>query len=136
LTPFYLKHKQYQNLVLINLNILFCIFFANWHSQATLTEDFPCFFLSCKANARVYLAKDGARSALFLISELFCSRWYVFFVCKCVVYYCHWVSTQLQLIIYHIIYQNLESITVRTGVNLFHVHISLRFSIQMAIRNE
>ena len=26
---------------------------------ATLTEGFPCFFLSCKANARVYLAKTG-----------------------------------------------------------------------------
>jgi len=26
---------------------------ANWHSPATLTEGFPCFFLSCKANARV-----------------------------------------------------------------------------------
>jgi len=25
----------------------------------TLTEVFPCFFLSCKANARVYLAKTG-----------------------------------------------------------------------------
>jgi len=35
---------------------LFCIFCfnrANWHSSATLTEVFPCFFLSCKANARV-----------------------------------------------------------------------------------
>jgi len=32
---------------------------ANWHSPATLTEVFPCFFLSCKANARVYLAKTG-----------------------------------------------------------------------------
>jgi len=35
------------------------IFFANWHSPATLTEVFPCFLLSCKANARVYLAKTG-----------------------------------------------------------------------------
>jgi hypothetical protein len=26
---------------------------------ATLTEAFPCFFLSCKANARVKLAKTG-----------------------------------------------------------------------------
>jgi hypothetical protein len=26
---------------------------ANWHSLATLTEVFPCFFLSCNANARV-----------------------------------------------------------------------------------
>ena len=32
---------------------VFCILFANWHSPATLTEGFSCFFLSCKANARV-----------------------------------------------------------------------------------
>ena len=40
--------------------VLFCIFCfhrANWHSSATLTEVFPCFFLSCKANARVQLVK-------------------------------------------------------------------------------
>jgi len=41
---------------------LFCIFCfhrAKWHSPATLTQVFPCFFLSCKANARVYFAKTG-----------------------------------------------------------------------------
>jgi len=32
---------------------------ANWHSPATLTEVFPCFFLSWRANARVYLTKTG-----------------------------------------------------------------------------
>jgi hypothetical protein len=35
------------------------IIFANWHSPATLTEVFPCFFLNCKANSRVYLARTG-----------------------------------------------------------------------------
>jgi hypothetical protein len=59
-----------------------------------LTEFF--FFLSCKANARVQLA-DGARPALPIVmcapSSVFC----VPFVCKCVQYYCHRVSTQLQL---------------------------------------
>ena len=42
--------------ILIVMYVLFCIFYfhrANWHSSATLTEVFPCFFLSCKANARV-----------------------------------------------------------------------------------
>ena len=38
---------------------IFCFHRANWHSSATLTEVFPCFFLSCKANARVKLAKTG-----------------------------------------------------------------------------
>jgi hypothetical protein len=32
---------------------------AIWHSLATLTEVFPCFFLGCKANARVNPAKMG-----------------------------------------------------------------------------
>jgi hypothetical protein len=41
------------------------------YSSATLTEGFPPFFLSCKANARVKLA-DGARPALFQISCYLC----------------------------------------------------------------
>jgi hypothetical protein len=45
--------------ILINKYALFCILFANWHSPATLTDVFPCFFFRCKANARVYLAKTG-----------------------------------------------------------------------------
>jgi len=32
---------------------------------ATLTEVFPCFFLSCKANAKSITSQDGARPALF-----------------------------------------------------------------------
>jgi len=42
--------------ILIVMYVVFCIFCfhrANWQSSATLTEGFPCFFLSCKANARV-----------------------------------------------------------------------------------
>jgi hypothetical protein len=40
------------------ISMYFCCMFmylhrASWHSSATLTEVFPCFFLSCKANARV-----------------------------------------------------------------------------------
>jgi len=36
---------------------IFCFHRANWHSPTTLTEVFPCFFRSSKANARVYHAK-------------------------------------------------------------------------------
>ena len=32
---------------------------SEWHFSATLTEGFPCFFLSCEANARVQLTKTG-----------------------------------------------------------------------------
>ena len=54
-----------------------------------LTEVFPCFFLSCKANARVKLAKTGHgphSSTLFVICvvRLLFVLFYVLFVCKCV----------------------------------------------------
>jgi hypothetical protein len=41
-------------------------------SNFTLTEGFPCFFLSCKANARVILAKTGhgRHSSVFVLSLL------------------------------------------------------------------
>ena len=48
--------------IVIYLYVLFCIFCfhrANWHFSATLTEVFPCFFLSCKANSGVILAETG-----------------------------------------------------------------------------
>jgi hypothetical protein len=68
----------------------------------TLTEVFLCFFLSCKENARVKLAKTGHGPhssklvivcVVLLLFALFC----VLFVCKCVPYYCHRLTTQLQL---------------------------------------
>jgi hypothetical protein len=48
--------------ILIVMYALFCIFCfhrADWHTSATMAEVFPCFFLSCKVNARVQLAKKG-----------------------------------------------------------------------------
>jgi len=76
--------------ILIDMYALFCIFFADWHSAATLTEVFPCFFLSCKANCQGIPRKDGARSALFLISEsMYClCRLCCSVHCLCVNVYC------------------------------------------------
>jgi len=55
----------------------------------TQTEVFPCFFLSCKANARVKLAKmgHGPRSSTLVcicVFRLLFVLFYVLFVCKCV----------------------------------------------------
>ena len=107
--------------IVIVMYVLFCIFCfhrANWQSSATLTEVFPCFFLRCKANAGVKLAKMGHGPyssileicvvllffVLFYVFFVFV-LFYVLFVCKCVLYYCHRVLTQLQLtnISYHVI---------------------------------
>jgi hypothetical protein len=48
-------------LLLCMLWSVYSFFFhrANWHSSATMTEGFLCFFLSCKANARVNIEKTG-----------------------------------------------------------------------------
>jgi len=94
-------------------NTVFTVF-ANWHSSATLTEVFPCFSLSCKANAKVKHANTGHGPhsskifVLFYALSLLCRSVYCvcvcvcMFVCKCVLYYCHRVATQLQLTyIYH-----------------------------------
>ena len=55
----------------------------------TLTEVFQCFFLSCKANARVKLAKTGhgphsSTLVVICVVQLLFVFFYVLFVCKCV----------------------------------------------------
>jgi hypothetical protein len=57
---------------------------ASWHSSATLTEVFPCFFLSCKANAKVQPTKMGHGPHSSKILLLF----YVFLFCVvlCIVF--------------------------------------------------
>ena len=50
---------------------------------ATLTEVFPCFFLGCKANARVKLAKTGhgPHSSKMLCCSMYC----LFCIVLCIV---------------------------------------------------
>jgi len=55
----------------------------------TTTEVFPCFFLSCKANARVKFAKTGhgphsSTLVVICVVRLLFMLFYVLFVCKCV----------------------------------------------------
>ena len=58
-----------------------CVCFGNiYQSSATLTEVFPCFFLSCKANAGIKLAKMGHgphSSKLVVICVVLC----IAFIC-------------------------------------------------------
>ena len=67
-----------------------------------LTEVFPCFFLSCKASARVKLAKKGHSPHSFTLVVICVVRllFLLFYVAYylCVNVYCHRVTTQLQLI--------------------------------------
>jgi hypothetical protein len=73
--------------------------------MTTLTEGFPCFFFFFKANARVKPAKRGHGLPNFCV--VLCIVCFVsfpvLFVCICVLNYCHWVATQLQLNISYII---------------------------------
>jgi hypothetical protein len=56
--------------------------------MTTLTEVFPCFFLSRKANVRVKPAKDGTRPALFLVIVLLYVFFVLFYVILCCSMYC------------------------------------------------
>jgi magnesium-transporting ATPase (P-type) len=83
------------NLLLLIRILIVCL------CMTTLTEGFPCFLLSCKANARVIPAKTGHgphSSKHFCVVCIVCFvSFSVLFVCICVLYYCHRVATQLQL---------------------------------------
>ena len=71
---------------------------------------FPCFFLSCKANVRVLLAKTGHGPHFQN-----CTLYVLCVCCKCVVWCCHRVSTQLRLNKYHIISYRYTSVCVRVS---------------------
>ena len=70
--------------------VLWLRFFLNLTEVfLTLTEGFPCFFLSCKANARVKLPKTGrdpqsSTLVCICVVRLLFVLFYVLFVCKCV----------------------------------------------------
>ena len=87
---------QYCNLCIFIVMSMYsyCMFMylhrASWHYSATLTEVFSCFFLSCKANARVKPVKmgHGLQSSkmfvLFYVLFLLCRSVY----CLCVNVHC------------------------------------------------
>jgi hypothetical protein len=75
----------FNNVIYVFLLLWLCILVVCL-CMATLTEFFLCFFLSCKANARVKLAKTGHGSHSFLIFVLFCVLLVLFrfLYCLCV----------------------------------------------------
>ena len=82
--------------IIIVMYVLFCIFFfhrADWHSSATLTEIFRAFSSVVSQMQGYKSQRRGTARTLPKLIVLFC----VLFVCKCVLYYCHRMSTQLQL---------------------------------------
>jgi len=72
----------YMVLFLFNNVIYVFLLFTACLSMTTLTEGFPCFYLSCKANARVKPAKTGHDPDS---SKLLCCSMY--FLC-CSMYFC------------------------------------------------
>jgi hypothetical protein len=73
----------------------YCMFMylhrANRHSSATLTQVFPCFLLSCKANARVKPTKMGhgphsSKNVCVVLCTVCFVLFYVLFVLCCSVY--------------------------------------------------
>ena len=84
--------------VLVICILYFEVFLNLTEGFLTLTEVFPCFFLSCRATARVKFAKTGhgphsSTLVVICVVRLLFVLFYVLFVCKC-----HRVTTQLQLI--------------------------------------
>jgi hypothetical protein len=102
----------FDNVIYVVLLLWLCILIVCL-CRTTLAEVFPCFFFSCKANARVKPAKMGQARTLPNFCVVLCKfvLFYVLFVlcrslyclCICALYYCHRVATHLQLNIYHMI---------------------------------
>ena len=71
---FYWKRLCIVIVVYVYLLLVYVIVVYVFLDAATLTEVFLCFFLSCKANARVNLAKTehGPQSPKLLCCSMYC----------------------------------------------------------------
>ena len=97
----------FNNIIYVFLLLWLCILIVCL-CMATLTEVFPCFFLSCKANARVKPAKTGhgPHSSEFLCCSMYC----LFCVVLCIV--CVYMCTVL-----------LPPGGYPIAVNIYHIYI-------------
>jgi len=90
-------------------------------------SDIPCFFLSCKANARVKLAKTGhgphsSTLACICVVQLLFVLFCVLFVCKCVLPPGdNPISVNKYIISYHIISYHIIS---------YHIDIRKKYLLQ------
>ena len=80
---FYWKRLCILIVIYVYLLLVYVIVVYVFLDAATLTEVFPCFFLSCKVNARVNLAKTGhgPHSTKLLCCSMYC----LFCVVLCIV---------------------------------------------------
>jgi len=76
----YFYRKKLCILIVVYVFLLLVYVFLD---AATLTDVFPCFFLSCKANARVNVAKTG--HGPHCPKLLCCSMYCTFCVVLCIV---------------------------------------------------
>ena len=76
--------------ILIVIYVLFrtfCSHRTNWHSSVTLNEVFRAFSSFVRQMPGYNSQRRGTARTIPKLIVLF----YVLFVCKCVLYYCHWV---------------------------------------------
>ena len=81
--PYFINVASVLNSILFRMHFLILFLIYLFLDAATLTEVFPCFFLSCKANARVQLAKTehGPHSPKLLCCSMYC----LFCIVLCIV---------------------------------------------------
>ena len=85
--------------ILIDMHALFCIFFINWHSPATVTKVFPCFSsvvsqMPGYTSQRRGTARTLSNFCLFYVFFVLCIfvLFYVLLVlCRSLCYFCVYV---------------------------------------------
>ena len=79
---FLFNNEIYEFFIIISkysYRMFICLHRVSWHTSATLTEVFPCFFFSCKVNGRVKPTKMGHGHTFYFCFVL------------CIVFVCHFV---------------------------------------------